>query len=162
MSECVRYLPEGTREPESPLEALLLAKAILQQEDRWARGEIYQNVDSHGFDARDSTPYCGNWKVCATGAVYAVTVGFGQTSYGAWLPMGEPLSSPNNQLYRATVDLLDACVPQEQKEDIFVDVKGAPHTDTVWMVDYNDYDENSLEDILAVFDAAIEKAKETV
>lgn len=160
MTDCVRY-PDGAGEPQTPLEALRLAKALLEQEGRWLKGSVYTNQDEDGYEMyRTSTPYCGNWKVCATGAVFAVTIGLSRAKSGYWGPLAAPLTSTSHQLYRTTVDLLNSVTPQDDRQAIFEPIAGAPFTDVVWIQDYNDYERTTLADILAVFDAAILKAQE--
>lgn len=71
--EFKRFTPEGfDGPPETPLQALLQAQALLFDEDRWMKSKWYQNEHP---DVDPEDPYCNDWRVCAAGAVLMVTVG---------------------------------------------------------------------------------------
>lgn len=68
-----RFTPKGfDGPPETPVEALLQAQTVLFDEERWVKQEWYQNKHPK-IDPDD--PFCNDWKVCAAGAVFMVTIG---------------------------------------------------------------------------------------
>lgn len=71
--EFKRWVPNALSEPATtPVQALIYAHALLLDEERWVKGEWYQN---HHPEADPEDPFCNNWKVCAAGAVAMVAVG---------------------------------------------------------------------------------------
>lgn len=76
----IRYLPLGIeRYPTSVLEALIAARAVLEEEGRWMQGEWFTNAHPE-VDPED--PFCNAWSVCAEGAVGLVTFGVELNDYG--------------------------------------------------------------------------------
>lgn len=67
-----RYTPVGFEPAETPLQALIQAQFLLLDEERWVKGEWFNN---HNPDLDPDDPFCNSWQVCAAGAVAIVTVG---------------------------------------------------------------------------------------
>jgi len=160
--EIVRYLPEGVEEPKTVLEALTLGRDLLAQEGRWVKGTMYKIENP---DEDPSTPFCDSWMVCSVGALWVATIGMAHESREIWdNTLGEYVQVirwteagshsyhkndddegyfQREALYNETVQRLDEAA---KKFD-----KNAPG-----IVGYNDDDDRTHEEILAVWDKAIE------
>lgn len=155
--EYQRYTPEGFEgEPTSVPDALKRARAVLEAEGRWVKGNWFHN-DHPEVDPEDA--FCNDWKVCAEGAVLVVTVGavrrrdFDDEESEAVFEGGgwgaEPVVSPempHGVLYRAAVRTL-----RHAGEIHFGTVHHDAHR-------YNDFYCKSRTDVLAWFDKAIQLA----
>ncbi len=94
MAKRVRYVPKAFgRKVETGKDALEAAACLLEEEGRWTVHSWYVGNKETGEQISDkpSTPFCGNWAVCADGALRAVTVGFeAQTTHPedsqGWVP----------------------------------------------------------------------------
>lgn len=106
------FIPEGFEgEPVDEVDALKRARAVLEEEGRWIRGDWYQN-DHPEVDPED--PFCNDWTVCAEGAVLMVTVGAARKpGWGVWgwvLPQEDRLTRERrreqSRLYESCLKLL--------------------------------------------------------
>ena len=74
--EFKRWVPTAFSEPATtPVQVLIYAHALLLDEERWMKGEWYNNAHPE-VDPED--PFCNDWKVCAAGALAMVAVGAGR------------------------------------------------------------------------------------
>lgn len=162
MDKRLRYLPDGFDVPTTPLEALKAGRAVLEEEGRWCQGDEF-DANSERKNAKD--PFCGNWQACAVGAVGLVTLGVEPRVY-YYNPKFITEPSPRDggevtacdywSLNRVALD--DGALGIYNEACRYLDMATAAEADYYdSVVEYNDSEEGTREDILRVFDYAIEK-----
>ena len=151
-----KYVPEGYSEPTTAKEALIVERAILAEEDRWIKQSMFSNPHP---EVDPTTPYCNAWGVCALGAVGIALLGVGRhvsectceaCSQGWDVDLREydqPDDRPERQVYTEAAQALDAATSE------LFGAEGTLH-----VVSLNDRDDSTLEQVLSVFDRAIEVA----
>lgn len=160
--ERLRYLPPGFDVPTSELQALQAARAIIAQDGRWCQGTE--------FDADTPTtknPYCGNWQVCAVGAVRLVTMGVEEREHNLthekwWdVAFDRGPSTPEQKLFESTCNRLHEATVlytsgREAEAALYETGEIQYHPIYESVVDKNDDAETKLDEMLDIFDLAIE------
>lgn len=156
------YTPAGfTGPPQTVKEALEQGRAVLEEEGRWCQGD---EVNTDG-----DKPFCGSWQACAVGAVAVCLLGVEQyysnsLRRSTWRIVSDRDSSLNklyigavDALDDATADLYDGCeLPQEP-----FDQDAQPEYEPFYgVVDKNDHNATTRDEVIAVFDAAIQNIED--
>ncbi len=157
----VIYTPEGfTGPPTTVKEALQQGRAVLEEEGRWCQGDE--------FDSSGDEPFCGNWQACAVGAVAVTLLGverYTNPSGNQYWRVATKAQPELHSLYISTIDALDNATAElyegiELPQGPF-DQDALPEYEPFYgVVDKNDAYSTTREEVIAVFDAAIESAED--
>lgn len=146
--------------PETPLEALKQARALLAEEGHWVQGTEFRRTDDKPLDPQ--APLCGSWGVCAIGAVGMVAGCMtankfprvlGGSSWYAAIDESDPV-------YKEAVKLLDRTV--EGLTYTYEGFMGSEQAEYDGIVEYNDDSGRTRDEVLAKFDEAIALAEQEV
>jgi hypothetical protein len=164
--ELVQWTPVGGEGATTVLEALQFARDLLDEEGRWLSGEWFTN---HHPEVNPQDPFCNSWGVCAQGAIGVATIGAvrGKTSkwessFDHWRfdeTLACRITTPRNDLYTQTVQALVDHLPTYVIEGDEIDDETGDWVDQECKFDsipeWNDHDDRTRDDVLAVFDGAI-------
>lgn len=164
MREFQKFLPTGFSEPpKTVVEVLKAGKAVLQDEQNWAKGDWFQNHDPK-LDPENA--YCNHWQVCAEGAIGIVTLGaFRDRKDGRW---EFATSSYGNQedwdLFSGAVSELEDVLPESRPMpacgDVHCDECEVEETEITSVPEFNDNNTTTHKMVMDVFDQAIANAEE--
>ena len=169
MPDIQKYLPTGwTESPSTPLEALKAARAVLEDEQRWLKGQWFVNRSP---ETDPENAYCNHWQVCAQGAIGIVTMGSvrytEEDKYTHGLPRFQwyfhdgalGIGAADRDLYEETTALLLAAVPEApahpECNDDECDVCEVVEDEWEEVPAFNDHDATTHAQVMAAFDTAI-------
>lgn len=156
MARCTTY----GRKPRTPYEVLVQARALLAEEGRFYKGDLFKDGDPKVVYENGSL--CGNWGVCSLGAMGLVSGDMplavsketyflydGKEEFAEYYWDIQDYFINENQAVREAVEFLaDAIYPDRSWEDAANIV-----------VKYNDYKFRQRRHVLAAFDKAIAASK---
>lgn len=166
----IPYLPAGYSDPTNVVEALRAAKAVLEEEGRWCKGDELDAAPQDTDSNATAGPFCGSWQACAVGAVGVVTTGtyLVPNSVGgySWYIYSSPADSPWRTLYLDAVNALDRATlmatekhPSEYDTSDELEYEYEEDGSFESVVELNDHDDTTLSDVLHIFDVAIADAE---
>lgn len=144
-----KYIPEGYEAPTTVRDALIVGKAILEEDkSRWTQGGLFKNPHP---EVDPSTPFCNSWGVCALGAVAVAVLGAVPMDFtscrcefcsSGWRIRDLGLDETTMVLWHSCISELDTATQQTSGKSS--------------MVAFNDGAAETVDQVLAVFDRAIE------
>jgi len=145
------WLPDGLEaRPKTALQLLKAARAIVREEGRWTKTTDFR---PSGTPPEQKSPFCGDWQVCARGALRVTAFGVKKSVIQGWW------RQPNASHVASTIGYKE----QIRRENIYAraeralsDAARSLRPGTYNIVDLNDSNKTTHADVMNAFDLAIE------